>query len=148
MAVSGEVLMCRVYVVFCAAMPLARRFAQALLAAMIFIAPFFCIRFCQLHHDMEMQADAPGELSFLQTMPDSMCGDMQGSSMPAHGAGHAGNSFVEKLNQMLSHLTEFLPATAALVAAYIVIGWVFARQHSLVPNPPEPPRRPPRLALA
>lgn len=134
--------------VFSAAMPQARRFALAFLAAMIFIAPFFCIRFCQLHHEMEAMAGATGELAFLQAMPNSICGDLPNPALPAQNAGHSGNSFIDKLNQMLSHLTEFLPVAATLFVAYVLVGWVFARQHSLRPNTPETPRRPPRLALA
>lgn len=92
-------------------------------------------------------AGATGELAFLQAMPDSMCGDVQNTALPVQGKGHSGNSFIEKLNQMLSHLTEFLPAAAVLFVAYVLVGWVFARQHSLRPNAPETPRRPPRLVL-
>lgn len=93
-------------------------------------------------------AGATGELAFLQAMPNSICGDLPNPALPAQNAGHSGNSFIDKLNQMLSHLTEFLPVAATLFVAYVLVGWVFARQHSLRPNTPETPRRPPRLALA
>lgn len=119
---------------------------QVFFAAMIFIAPFLCIRFCELHHEMEQATAFTNDLVFLKSLPDSICGDLQNKDAPASSAEHSSGAFLEKLNQMLSLLTQFLPVVAALLVIYIAVGWVFDRGHTLVPHIPKTPRRPPRFA--
>ncbi len=88
------------------------RMAITLLAsAMIFLAPMLCVRFCQLK--AEVAASAP--LSF---------GEMALHHAPEyvheHTHAHANQAPLNELQQMVTSVTEFLPAVALLAVLLTV----------------------------
>jgi len=98
--------------------------ARTLVLLVLIFAPLICLRFCQLRH------------AFAAHQQYMTCGD---SVLPTD------DSLLHDVQQLLSALTEFIPAAALIAFAILVLPrWSPCIAHSIAPQRrvPVPPPRP------